>query len=331
MHTRSLGQQGLVVSALGLGCMGMSYAYGPADEAESLAVLRRAHELGMTFWDTAELYGPFKNEELLGKAIAEIGRENVVVATKFAFRYDAAGQIVGLDSRPESVVRAVEGSLRRLGTEYIDLIYQHRLDPAVPIEETMGALKGLIEAGKARFAGLSEVGPGTIRRAHAVHPLSAVQSEYSPWERGVEHKVLPALRALGIGFVAYSPLGRGFLTGRWDNVSDLPEGDWRRTNPRFQEENFAHNQALVDVFRAVASEVGATPAQVVLAWGLRRGDDIVPIPGTKRLKYLEENAGAASLGLSADVWARLDAAVGEFQAAGTRYSEMGMRSIDESE
>lgn len=331
MHTRALGQQGLVVSALGLGCMGMSFAYGPADEAESLRVLRRALDLGVNFWDTAELYGPFTNETLLGKAIAEVGRDKVVVATKFAFRFDAEGRMLGLDSSPASVVRAVEGSLRRLGTDHVDLIYQHRLDPNVPIEDTMGAVKGLIEAGKVRFAGLSEVGPGTIRRAHAVHPLSAVQSEYSPWERGVEDKVLPALRALGIGFVAYSPLGRGFLTGRWDSPSELPEGDWRRTNPRFQAENFAKNQALVEMIRAIAAEAGATAAQVALAWGLRRGDDVVPIPGTKRQKYLEDNVGAATLALSDDAWARLEAAVSAFEAAGTRYPEGGMRSIDTSE
>lgn len=313
---------------MGLGCMGMSYAYGPADEAESLRVLDRALELGVNFWDTAELYGPFTNEELLGKALARRRREDVVVATKFAFRFDG-GRMVGLDSRPETVRAAVEGSLRRLRTDHVDLLYQHRLDPKTPIEDTMGAVAALVREGKVRYAGLSEVGPGTIRRAQAVHPISAVQSEYSLWERGVEAKVLPTLRELGIGFVPYSPLGRGFLTGAFASADALPEGDWRRTNPRFQGENFAHNRALVDAVTRIATTHRTTPAQVALAWVLRQGEDIVPIPGTKRVRYLEENVGAASLQLPDHAWAELDRVLSSFAPKGDRYGDM--RSIDATE
>jgi aryl-alcohol dehydrogenase-like predicted oxidoreductase len=317
--------------------MGMSFAYkGGGDEASSLRVLHRSLELGVDFWDTAELYGPFANEELLGRALATVRREDVVIATKFAFRY-ADGQVTGLDSSPAAVRAAVEGSLRRLGTDYIDLIYQHRLDPATPIEETMGAVAALAREGKIRYAGLSEVGPGTIRRAHAVFPLSAVQTEYSLWERGVEEKVLPVLRELGIGLVAYSPLGRGFLTGRFEAPESLPEGDWRRGNPRFTAENFEHNRGLVHEVEEIGKAHGATPAQVALAWLLRQTaggpgqSRVVPIPGTTRVKYLEQNAAAAALSLPESAWVALDRLLSSFRTAGARYPEGGMRSVDASE
>lgn len=330
MKTRTLGRNGLKVSALGLGCMGMSYAYGAADDNESLRVLRRALELGVNFWDTAELYGPFINEELLGRALKEVRRDQVVVATKFAFEFGPGGERIGLNSKPAHIKQAVEGSLKRLGTDVIDLYYQHRLDPRTPIEETVGALKDLIQAGKIRHYGLSEVGPKTIRRAHVVHPVTAVQSEYSLWERGVEEAVLPTLRELGIGFVPYSPIGRGFLTGAFRKPEDIPEGDWRRANPRFQGKNFEHNLALVDEVKKIAASVKATPAQVALAWLLHQGPDIVPIPGTKRVKYLEENAKAADLELPPSIWADLSKILASFHAAGERYPEDGMRTIDQS-
>ena len=295
MKTRKLGRQGLEVSALGLGCMGMSYAYGPADDTESLRVLQRSLELGCNFWDTAELYGPFKNEELLGRALKQVKRERVVVATKFAMKFGPTGEMLGLDSSPAHLKKAVEGSLKRLGTDHIDLLYQHRLDPNTPIEDTVGAMGELVREGKVRYLGLSEVGPAILRRAHKVHPISALQSEYSLWERGLERAVIPTLRELGIGLVAYSPMGRGFLTGRFSKPEDLPETDWRRNNPRFQAESFKHNLELVDAVQAIAKDCGATPAQVALAWLLRKGGDIVPIPGTKREKYLAENLKAAEL------------------------------------
>lgn len=327
MQRRTLGRQGLNVPALGLGCMGMSYAYGTADEAESMRVLQRSLDLGMNFWDTAEMYGPFKNEELLGRALKG-RREQVIVATKFAWRFGETGEPIALDSSPAHVKKAVEGSLARLRTDHIDLLYQHRLDPKTPIEDTVGAMAELVRAGKVRYLGLSEVGPGTIRRAHAVHPLSAVQSEYSLWERGVEDEVLPTLRSLGIGFVAYSPIGRGFLSGRFRSVEDLEASDWRRGNPRFQADNFAHNLQLVDIVKETAAAHGVTPAQVALAWLLRRGPDIAPIPGTKHVRYLEENAGAADLALPDSAWVELDRTLASFRVAGLRYPETAMRFID---
>jgi aryl-alcohol dehydrogenase-like predicted oxidoreductase len=331
MQKRKLGSQGLEVSALGLGCMGMSYAYGHPDDAESLRVLDRALELGINFWDTAEMYGPFTNEELLGRALKGKPRQDVIIATKFAWKFGPKGEQIGLDGSPSHIRESIEGSLKRLGTDYIDLYYQHRLDPDTPVEETVGALADLVKEGKVRYIGLSEVGPGTIRRAHAVHPLTAVQSEYSLWERGVEEKVLPALRELGVGFVAYSPMGRGFLTGRITCVNDLVESDWRRNNPRFQGENCVRNLKLVEIVRDISSGHGATPAQVALAWLLRRGGDLVPIPGTKHVKYLEENALAASLDLPESAWTTLDKALSSFYVVGARYPEAAMKLIDRTE
>src|SRR5215475_4932136 len=272
MEKRSLGRQGLEVAAVGLGCMGMSWAYGSADESVSVRVLHRAIEIGVDFWDTAEMYGPFKNEELLSRAIQGKRRQDVVIATKFAMKFGPNGEVLGLDSSPAQIKKSIEGSLRRLGTDYIDLYYQHRLDPKTPIEDTVSAMKDLVKAGKVRYIGLSEVGPGTIRRAHAVHPLSALQSEYSLWSRGLEQKVLPTLRELGIGLVAYSPVSRGFLSGKIKSIDDLEPSDWRRTNPRFQPGNFEHNLRLVRIVEKIASDHQATPAQIALAWVLRRGE-----------------------------------------------------------
>lgn len=331
MHKRKLGSQGLEVSALGLGCMGMTYAYGHQDDASSIAVLRRAVELGITFWDTAEVYGPFSNEELLGRLLKELPRQRLMIGTKFAWRFGPHGEQIGLDSSPAQVRRAIEGSLKRLGTDYIDVYYQHRLDPSVPIEETVGALSELVQQGKVRYIGLSEVGPAIVRRAHAVHPLSAVQSEYSLWERGVEDKLLPVLRELGIGFVAYSPMGRGFLAGKIRSPEDLEPCDWRRKNPRFLAENLNHNFRLVSIVNDIACAHDATPAQVALAWLLRHGSDIVPIPGTKHLRYLEENAQAVGLKLPQDVWESLDKSLSCFRVAGARYQEEALRFIDSSE
>lgn len=328
MQKRKLGRQGLEVSALGLGCMGMSFAYGSADDTESIGVLHRSLDLGINFWDTAEMYGPYKNEELIGRALRGKRRDQVIIATKFAWRFGEKGEPIALDGSPAHVKEAIEGSLKRLGTDYVDLYYQHRLDPQTPIEDTIGAMADLVRAGKVRYLGLSEVGPGTIRRAHAVHPLSVVQSEYSLWERGVEESVLPALRNLGVGFVAYSPIARGFLSGKIQSADDLEEADWRRRNPRFQEENLRHNLELVHAVKEIAAANKATPAQVALAWLLRQGEDIVPIPGTRHVRYLEENARAAELKLPESAWARLEQALASFHVAGMRYPESGMRTID---
>ncbi len=331
MEKRALGRQGLNVPALGLGCMSMSSVYGQADDTESLRVLHKALDLGINFWDTAQSYGPFKNEELLGRALKATRREDVVIATKFAWQFDATGKPVVLDSSPANIKKTTEESLKRLGTDYIDLYYQHRLDPKTPIEETIGAVAELIRAGKVRYIGLSEVGPATIRRAHAVHPITAIQSEYSLWEREVEANVLPTLRQLGIGFVAYSPMSRGLLTGKIKNPTDLAESDWRRTTPRFQKENFEHNFKLIQLVEKIAVSQKATPAQVALAWVLRRGHDIVPIPGTKHVAYLEENTRATELNLPSSAWNELDQAISAFAVAGDRYSERSMKMIDRSE
>ena len=311
--------------------MGMTWAYGHQDDTESIRVLRRAVEIGITFWDTAEVYGPFSNEKLLGRLLKEVPRQRLVLATKFAWRFGPHGELIGLDSSPAQVRRSIEGSLKRLGTDHIDLYYQHRLDPLVPIEETVGALSELVQQGKVRYIGLSEVGPGIVRRAHAVHPLTAVQSEYSLWERGVEDKLLPVLRELGIGFVAYSPMGRGFLAGKIKTPDDLEPCDWRRKNPRFLAENLSHNFTLVSIVNDIARAHDATPAQVALAWLLRRGGDVVPIPGTKHLRYLEENSEAVGLKLSEEVWCALDRSVSGFKVAGERYQEDALRFIDNSE
>jgi len=326
LSRRRLGNQGLEVSALGLGCMGMSQSYGAADERESIATLHRAVELGVTLFDTAEVYGPFTNEELLGRAFAD-RRDRVLLATKFGFRFDG-DQLVGTDSRPAHMREVVEASLRRLRTDRIDLLYQHRVDPAVPIEEVVGAMADLVRAGKVRFLGLSEAGATTLRRAHAVHPISALQSEYSLWERNLEADVLPVLRELGIGLVPFSPLGRGFLTGAAKPAADYPEGDFRRGDPRFQGENFAANMRAATRVRELAARKGATPGQVALAWLLHKGDDIVPIPGTKRRRYLEENVAATDLALDAAEMAALDAALPPGTTAGPRYGERMLSLID---
>lgn len=328
MKRRKLGEQGLEVSAEGLGCMGMSYAYGGGDEQSGIATIERALELGVTFLDTAEIYGPYVNEELVGRAIAG-RRDEVELATKFGFSFNPDDPFTGrsLDGSPENVRRATEGSLRRLGVDHVDLLYQHRIDPDVPIEETVGAMGELVAAGKVRYLGLSEASPETIRRAHATHPISAVQSEYSLWTRDPEDEVLPTLRELGIGFVPYSPLGRGFLTGAIRSVEDLPDDDWRRTNPRFQEDALRENLALADRVAELAAEIDVTPAQLALAWVMARGEDVVPIPGTKRPERLEENAAAADLALSDEQIAALEQAVSPDAVRGARYDESGMATL----
>ena len=328
LPTRKLGSQGLEVSAVGLGCMGMSQSYGPADEAESIATLHRAVELGCTFLDTAEVYGPFTNEELLGRALKG-RRDAVTIATKFGFDL-SDGQRVGgrLDSRPATIRTAVEGSLKRLQTDVIDLLYQHRIDPQVPVEDVAGTVRDLVAAGKVRFFGLSEAGVGNIRRAHAVHPVSALQSEYSLWERNLEPDIIPVLRELGIGLVPFSPLGRGFLTGTAKRSEDYAEGDYRKGDPRFQGANFDANMRAADAVRAVATEKGVKPGQIALAWLLAKGDDIVPIPGTKRRGYLEENVAAAEIRLTAEETARMEEALRPDLVSGPRYSERGMSMVD---
>jgi len=307
--------------------MGMSEFYGTGDEEESLATIHRAMELGITFLDTADMYGPFTNEKLVGKAIAD-RRDEVVLATKFGNVRGEDGSFLGVSGKPDYVREACDASLSRLGVDHIDLYYQHRVDPETPIEETVGVMKELVEAGKVRYLGLSEAGAGTIKKAHAVHPISALQSEYSLFTREVEDKILPTVRELGIGFVPYSPLGRGFLTGRWKSIEDMPEDDTRSARfPRFAEENFKKNLELADRVREVAEVKDLTPGQLALAWLLAQGDDIVPIPGTKRLKYLEENAGAAGVTLTAEDLARIEEAMPRGSAAGERYGEAQMRAV----
>jgi aryl-alcohol dehydrogenase-like predicted oxidoreductase len=323
---RKLGRQGLEVSAIGLGCMGMSQFYGPRDDGESVATLHRAIELGVTFIDTAESYGPFHNEELLGRALRG-RRDRVVLATKFGFEIED-GKITGVDSRPEHVREVVDASLRRLATDRIDLLYQHRVDPAVPIEDVVGTMADLVRGGKVRFLGLSEAGEGTIRRAHAVHPISALQSEYSLWERNLEPRIIPLLRELGIGLVPFSPLGRGFLTGAARPAQEYPDTDYRRRDPRYQAGNFEANVRAASAVRELAERKRATPGQVALAWLLHKGDDVVPIPGTKRRSYLEENVRAADLALTAEELAALDAALPGGKAAGERYGPEMARFID---
>ncbi len=324
MKTRTLGKQGLVVGEIGLGCMGMSAFYGDRDDGESLATLDRALELGVTLLDTSDIYGPYTNEELLGRWLRG-KRERVAIATKFGIVGSVEPGRRRIDGSPAYVRQACEASLRRLGVDHIDLYYQHRVDPSTPIEETVGAMAELVRAGKVRYLGLSEASEQTLRRAHAVHPISALQSEYSLWTRGIEAEILPACRELGVGLVAYSPLGRGFLTGAITQPADLEEGDWRRMNPRFAADNMAQNLALVERIRALAAARGVTAARLALAWVLARGDDIVPIPGTKKRRYLEDNVGAAAIVLSPDERAALDG-IGE--AAGARYPEAMMRSVE---
>ncbi len=328
MEQRALGRRGLVVSALGLGCMGMSEFYGTTDEREATATIHRAIELGVTLLDTADVYGPFTNERLVGRAV-EGRREEVVLATKFGNVRGENGEFLGVNGRPEYVREACDGSLRRLGVDHIDLYYQHRVDPEVPIEETVGAMKELVERGKVRYLGLSEAAPGTVRKAHAVHPISALQSEYSLFTRDVEDEVLPTCRELGIGFVPYSPLGRGFLTGRWRSIQDLPENDTRTARfPRFSRENFEKNVNLADRVREIAEEKGVTPGQLALAWLLAQGEDVVPIPGTKRRERLEENAKAAEVELTREDLRRIEEALPRGSAAGERYGEQMMRAVN---
>jgi len=327
VQERNLGKEGLSVSELGLGCMGMSEFYGTTDEDESVATIQRAIELGVTFLDTADMYGPFTNEKLVGKAI-EGRREEVQLATKFGNVRGEDGSFRGVRGDAAYVRECCDASLWRLGVDHIDLYYQHRVDPETPIEETVGAMKELVEAGKVRYLGLSEAGTETIRKAHAVHPISALQSEYSLFTRDVEDEVLPTLRELGIGFVPYSPLGRGFLTGRFKSVEDMPEEDTRSARfPRFAEENFMKNVELADRVREVAEGKGVTPGQLALAWLLAQGEDIVPIPGTKRRKYLEENAGASDVELTEEDLRRIEEAMPRGSAAGERYSEEMMRAV----
>ncbi|WP_442207078.1 aldo/keto reductase [Rhizobium sp. YAF28] len=328
MQKRKLGSQGLEVSAIGLGCMGMSQSYGPADETESIATLHRAIELGCTFLDTAEVYGPYKNEELLGRALKG-RRDEVTLATKFGFRLKDGKQVgAERDSRPETIRSAVESSLKRLATDHVDLIYQHRVDPAVPMEDVAGTVGELVKEGKVRYFGLSEAGVANIRRAHAVYPVSAVQSEYSLWERNLEADVIPALKELGIGLVPFSPLGRGFLTGEVKRAEEYPEGDFRRGDPRYQGENYDANVRAAEAVRSVASALGVKPGQVAIAWILHKGSDFVPIPGTKRRTYLEDNIAAAEIALNAEQVKALDEALAPGKVSGKRYNDTIMSTID---
>jgi aryl-alcohol dehydrogenase-like predicted oxidoreductase len=334
LTTRALGSQGLIVPAIGLGIMSMSHAYGSPeerDEQESIATIHRAIELGCTFFDTAEAYGPFRNEELLARALKALGpgaRDRVVIATKFGFTFDTNGVIHGTDSRPSHIREAVEGSLRRLQTDRIDLLYQHRVDPNVPIEDVVGTMADLVREGKARFLGLSEAGEATIRRAHAVHPITALQSEYSLWERNLEPNIIPVLRELGIGLVPFAPLGRGFLTGQVKRAEEYPEGDFRRGDPRYQGENFDANLRAASAVHALAAQKGVKAGQVALAWLLHRGPDIVPIPGTRRRAYLEENIAAADIRLAPGEMAALDAALSPEKVSGPRYNPRQMAMVD---
>ncbi|MEO8032129.1 MAG: aldo/keto reductase [Gemmatimonadota bacterium] len=326
LNRRKLGSQGLEVSSLGLGCMGMSQSYGEADEKESLATLDRALELGLNFFDTAEVYGPFTNEELLGRAFKG-RRHGLILATKFGWKI-AQGKTVGLDSRPEQIRNVVETSLRRLQTDRIDLLYQHRVDPAVPIEEVVGVMADLVKQGKVGFLGLSEAGPDSIRRAHAVHPISALQSEYSLWERNLEAEIIPLLRELGIGMVPFSPLGRGFLTGTAKRSEEYPANDFRRGDPRFQGANFDANMQAAEAVNQLARRRNVLPGQIALAWLLHKGNDMVPIPGTKRRTYLEQNIAAADIVLSAAEMTELDRALPPEKISGPRYNPTNASYVD---
>ncbi|MGH8126864.1 MAG: aldo/keto reductase [Gammaproteobacteria bacterium] len=327
MKTRTLGHNGLNVSAIGLGCMGMSEFYGTGDDAQSIGVIHHALDAGVNFLDTADMYGVGRNEELVGRAIRD-RRDEVVLATKFGNVRGPNGEFQGVNGHPDYVRKACDASLKRLGLDTIDLYYQHRVDPETPIEDTVGAMAELVKAGKVRYLGLSEAAPDTIRRAHAVHPITALQTEYSLWSREVENDILDTCRELGIGFVPYSPLGRGFLTGAISSPDDFSEDDYRRHSPRFQDENFSKNLKLVQAIERLAADKGCTPAQLALAWVLAQGDDLVPIPGTKHSKYLDDNIGALDVHLNNEELATIDAVFPADAAAGTRYSEAGMKTLN---
>ncbi len=327
MQQRKLGQNGPNVSAIGLGCMGMSEFYGAADEKQSIATIHRALELGVNFLDTADMYGVGKNEELLRLALRD-RREEVVLATKFGNVRGNQGEFLGVSGTPQYVKQACDASLKRLGVEHIDLYYQHRVDPNTPIEDTVGAMAELVRQGKVRYLGLSEAAPATIRRAHAVHPIAALQTEYSLWSRDPEQEILATCRSLGIAFIAYSPLGRGFLTGRFKTPDDIPQDDWRRRHPRFEGENFQRNLQLADAVKALSEEIGCTPAQLALAWVLSQGEDVIPIPGTRHIGYLEEDLGALEVHLTREHLRRLDQVFPLGATAGARYHDQGMRAIN---
>ena len=327
MHTRELGKSGLTVSAVGLGCMGMSDFYGPSDDAKSIETLHHAIAIGVRFWDTADMYGTGRNEELVGRALKD-HRDEVVLATKFGVMRAPDGAVLGINGRPDYVRQACDASLKRLGTDHIDLYYQHRVDPKVPIEETVGAMADLVRQGKVRYLGLSEAAAGTLRRAVKVHPIAALQTEYSLWTRDLEDEILPACRELGIGLVAYSPLGRGFLSGKIRSLDDLDPSDWRRQNPRFQGENLEKNLGLADRIREIAGRKGCTPAQLALAWILAQGQDVVPIPGTRSPERLDENAASTTVALSADDLAEIRQSLPANLVAGLRYPEASMAAVN---